>query len=281
MQNGFPVQVYDGATGAVRPALKLDLTGVTFDSTTKTFSAAAAPAPASSTYTLTIPSTVALANAGWNAADGISAVGSLASGKKLTVTAASGDEFALVSEGNKVAYRLAETGDTNTTYAGATAKTKWEFTALSQTATTQPMGVGLEDYSGKPAGTYTDTVNFTAEVEDVVLSGLFDKGARLTMSNFKFNDSPGHSCTITYNGSGFGIGVGGPKGDMAEKSVSVDGSKITVQVHCSEFYGSQWVFDTATDHYTYSHMGAYPGETSNCGSFLLNDQDITSQLTQD
>ncbi|MBQ6909702.1 MAG: hypothetical protein IJQ29_06250, partial [Synergistaceae bacterium] len=36
-------------------------------------------------YTLTIPSTLTVANAGWNATDGISATGTLASGKKLTV----------------------------------------------------------------------------------------------------------------------------------------------------------------------------------------------------
>ena len=119
---------------------------------------------ADSSYTLTIPSTLNVANSGWNATDGISATGTLAEGKKLTVTAASDDEFALVSGENKVNYKLAESGDTNTTYANATEKTAWEYTSLSSDATTQSMGVVVEDYSSKPAGTYQDTVTFTASV---------------------------------------------------------------------------------------------------------------------
>ena len=47
------------------------------------------------TYTLTIPSTLTVANSGWNATDGISATGTLASGKKLTVTATSANSWAL------------------------------------------------------------------------------------------------------------------------------------------------------------------------------------------
>ena len=127
----------------------------------------AAPALATggdSTYTLTIPSTLTVSGSGWNATDGISATGTLATGKKLTVTASSDGEFALVSGENKVNYKLAASGDTNTTYANATEKTSWEFKTLSETAATQTMGIIVEDYSAKPAGTYTDTVTFTASV---------------------------------------------------------------------------------------------------------------------
>lgn len=115
-----------------------------------------------STYTITIPSTQTVANSGWNATDGISATGTLASGKKLTVTAASDGEFALVNQSNntqKVGYKLA-TASTDTE-----ATTSWEFTELSSTATKKDMGIIVEDYSSKPAGTYTDTVTFTAKVE--------------------------------------------------------------------------------------------------------------------
>lgn len=117
-------------------------------------------------YTLTIPATLNVSNAGWNATDGISATGTLATGKKLVVTASSDGEFALVSGENKVNYKLAESGGTNTTYANATEKTSWEFTSLSETAATQLMGIVVEDYSSKPAGDYSDTVTFTASVED-------------------------------------------------------------------------------------------------------------------
>ena len=111
-------------------------------------------------YTLTIPSTLTVANSGWNATDGISATGTLASGKKLTVTASSANSWALKSGDNSVGYKLA-TASTDTE-----ATTSWEFTELSNTATTKTMGIIVDDYSSKPAGTYQDTVTFTAKVED-------------------------------------------------------------------------------------------------------------------
>ena len=131
------------------------------------FSSPALAAEGDTSYTLTIPSTLTVANSGWNATDGISATGTLASGKKLTVTATSGDEFALVNQSDntqKVGYTLA-TASTDTT-----ATTSWTFDSLSGTAATKPMGIIVEDYSAKPAGTYQDTVTFTASVEDNLVS---------------------------------------------------------------------------------------------------------------
>ena len=115
-------------------------------------------------YTLTLPSTLSVANSGWNATGGISATGSLASGKKLTVTASSANSWALKSGDNSVGYTLA-TASTDTT-----ATTSWTFDSLSSTAATKPMGIIVEDYSAKPAGTYQDTVTFTASVEDNLVS---------------------------------------------------------------------------------------------------------------
>ena len=74
-----------------------------------------------SSYTLTIPSTLNVANAGWNATDGISATGTLAIGKKLTVTASSANSWALKSGDNSVGYTL-------TTAEGGSQTTSWEFT---------------------------------------------------------------------------------------------------------------------------------------------------------
>ena len=110
-------------------------------------------------YTITIPSTLAVANSGWNATDGISATGTLATGKKLTVTAESANGWKLVSGSNNVGYTLA-TASTDTE-----ATTSWTFDSLSSTATKKDMGIIVEDYSSKPAGTYQDTVTFTAKVE--------------------------------------------------------------------------------------------------------------------
>ena len=96
-------------------------------------------------YTLTIPSTLTVADKGWNATDGISATGTLESGKKLTVTATSANSWALKQQdGNEtVSYTMKETSD-------GVAKTAWEFTPLPGSAT---LGIIVADYSTKPAGT--------------------------------------------------------------------------------------------------------------------------------
>lgn len=124
----------------------------------------ATPAAADSDYTITIPATLDVANSGWNAIGDISATGTLANGKKLTVTASSDDKFALVSGANEVAYKLANDTEKEKTYADAAETKSWDFTALSETPATKPIGIVVEDYSEKPAGTYTDTVTFTASV---------------------------------------------------------------------------------------------------------------------
>ena len=123
---------------------------------------APALADGDTSYILTIPSTLSVANSGWNVTDGISATGTLASGKKLTVTASSDGEFALVNQSDntqKVGYKLA-TASTDTK-----ATTSWTFDRLSSTATKKDMGIIVDNYDNKPAGTYTDTVTFTAKVE--------------------------------------------------------------------------------------------------------------------
>ena len=124
---------------------------------------ASAEPTGSSTYTVTIPSTLTVENSGWNSIGNISATGSLESGKKLTVTAASTNNWKLVSGTNNVSYTM-KSASTDTA-----ATTSWEFTELSSTATTKSIGIDVEDYSTKPAGTYTDTVTFTASVEDAVV----------------------------------------------------------------------------------------------------------------
>ena len=126
------------------------------------FSSPALAADGDTSYTLTIPSTLNVANSGWNATSGISAMGTLADGKKLTVTASSANSWALKQQDGSetVGYKLA-TASTNTE-----ATTSWTFDSLSSTATKKDMGIIVEDYSSKPAGTYTDTVTFTAAVEN-------------------------------------------------------------------------------------------------------------------
>ena len=76
-------------------------------------SSPALAADGDSSYTLTVPSTLNVANSGWNATDGISATGSLAEGKKLTVTASSANSWALKQQdGNEtVSYTMKETSE--------------------------------------------------------------------------------------------------------------------------------------------------------------------------
>ena len=151
-----------------------------------TMTASATEPESTTSYTITIPSTLTVANTGWNATSGISATGTLDTGKKLTVMAASGDEFALVNQSDntqKVGYKLA-TASTDTE-----ATTSWTFDSLNSTATKKDMGIIVEDYSTKPAGTYTDTVTFTAKVEKGVRSVKWDDMNSMHMSVFDGSDS--------------------------------------------------------------------------------------------
>ena len=171
-------------TSAMLCAITVMASSMSFSS----FVANADGEPVTSDYTLNIPATLAVANSGWNSTAGISATGTLATGKKLVVTATSDDEFALVSGENKVNYKLAESGDNTTTFDTATEKTSWEFTTLSETAATQTMGIVVEDYSEKPAGTYQDTVTFTASVEEAAAAILYVSAASKVNDVVKFGD---------------------------------------------------------------------------------------------
>ena len=119
------------------------------------------PEPDTSTYTITIPSTLTVENSGWNSIGNISASGTLADGKKLTVSAASANSWALTSTSDSVSYTLKNASTDNA------ATTSWEFTKEQlSTGATQAIGIDVSDYSSKPAGTYTDTVTFTASVKE-------------------------------------------------------------------------------------------------------------------
>ena len=132
-------------------------------------------------YTITIPATLEVANAGWNETSGITAKRiddveseskyyQFDSSKKLTVTAASANSWKLVSGENNVGYNLATaTGD----YSSEATPASWEFSADELNAEggkTNPMGIIVEDYTGKPAGTYQDVVTFTASVVNAVVT---------------------------------------------------------------------------------------------------------------
>ena len=149
-------------------------------------------------YTLTIPSTLTVANSGWNAIGNISATGTLESGKKLTVAATSANEWNLKKDdSNQVSYTLNNAnGD-----AAGDAATSWEFTELSETAATKAIGIVVSDYSTKPAGTYQDTVTFTAKVESATSS------PEIFNTNQRKNTYDGIHFTITCNQAGDNDGI--------------------------------------------------------------------------
>lgn len=113
-------------------------------------------------YTLTIPSTLTVSDKGWNALNGgiKASAENFDSTKKLTVTASSTNNFKLKSGNNEVSYTLKNSND------DSSATTSWEFDSgdLSGNGKTINAGIDVEDYSSKPAGTYQDTVTFTASV---------------------------------------------------------------------------------------------------------------------
>ncbi|MBE6874876.1 MAG: hypothetical protein E7493_13385 [Ruminococcus albus] len=109
----------------------------------------------SSDYTITIPATFDIKNSGWNEIGDISASGTLENGKKLVVTATSANDWALRSGENEVRYEMMNYED------DSAPATSWEFTDLPAS---QSIGINVEEYRGKPAGSYTDTVTFSASV---------------------------------------------------------------------------------------------------------------------
>jgi len=127
-------------------------------------------------YTITIPAKLAVEGKGWNGTAGITA--KLGAGdvfdseKKLTVTAESENGWKLKAEGvtDTIGYNLAASGDTNSVYSADEPAASWNFTAAEITTegTKKDMGIVVEDYTTKVAGNYTDTVTFTAKVEDAV-----------------------------------------------------------------------------------------------------------------
>ena len=164
-------------------------------------------------YTLTIPATFDIKNSGWNEIGEIKAGGTLEEGKKLVVSAESENGWALKSGENSVGYTM-KNAETD-----AAADT-WEFTDLPAS---HKIGVDVEEYRGKPAGSYTDTVTFTASVTsanpyaaanvyDVVSFGKYewyvidkrDDGVTLLMKdnlmNKAYNDSSANvtweACTL-------------------------------------------------------------------------------------
>lgn len=264
------------------------------------FSVPAKAADNSTDYTITIPATLTVAQSGWNATDGITAQvksgDTFDSSKKLTVTASSANEWNLKSGENAIAYKMASATEQEKSYADATATTSLEISAedLNTGNYIAPFGIVVEDYTDKPAGTYQDTVTFTAKVEDAapatVLSGALVDGAIIKV-NFKWrDDNSGDYVQGTYNADSgtFTVSKGGSDWGTEDRravyKVEKSGDNIIIGAGFYDytFESMVWTFNTTNDTYTTTNgdmVNQYPGEYGLI-SVTLNGTDITSQLTK-
>ena len=141
-----------------------------------------AKATENNTYTMTVPADTAIQSDGWNELGNIQVTGNVDSGKKVTVTATTTNSFALKSGENSVSYTM-KTASTD-----EEAKTSFEFDAesINTQSASQTIGVDVEEFSGKAAGTYTDTITFTGTMSDDGSTGgtpqasdVFNEGAEV------------------------------------------------------------------------------------------------------
>lgn len=128
-------------------------------------------------YTLSIPEALTITQEGWNSIGNMTASyggtnDGFDSSKKLVVTAVSKTGFNLTANG------ISDTiGYTVRTSAGDTqATTTFEFTAeeITKTGTSKPIGVYVDSFSGKSNATYTDTITYTAVVDDAITWNVID-----------------------------------------------------------------------------------------------------------
>ena len=175
-------------------------------------------AHAASSYILTIPDTLNVTQEGWNALENITANNTdnnFDGDRKLTVTATSANSWALKSGTNSIGYNLATAAGT---YSSTATPASWVFSAAelnNASGAAKTAGIIVDDYSGKPVGTYTDTVTFTVKVEQIItdLSTLTDAytaqdGEILTgtlQNEVRVSIAPGATVTLknaNINGSG-------------------------------------------------------------------------------
>ena len=259
------------------------------------FSVPAKAADNSTDYTITIPATLTVAQSGWNATDGITAQvksgDTFDTSKKLTVTAKSTNSWALKSGANTIGYNLATaTG----TYSSSATPASWEFSAADLNADggkTNPMGIIVEDYSSKPAGTYQDTVTFTAKVENAAgpLAAAFEDGAKFKVG-YKWNRDGRNTTYLEFTNSGgtyslTSISGAGQDGFNSSTLTVKDGNVLALDLVCDPYgegdrvgeFEAQIEFDATYSTYKYSSKGEL---FTGIISVSVNDTDITNQLSE-
>ena len=198
----------------------------------------------STDYVLTIPATLDVQQAGWNATDGLAAQvksgDTFSATKKLSVTASSSNNWTLKSGDNSVGYTL-------TTASGGSQTTTWEFSADELNAsggTTKAMGIVVEDYSNKPAGAYQDTVTFTASLVD----------ASIPVSDIIINNAPTEALFVNSTGTLTATVSPSNATDQTVTWTSSDPDYVSINAETGEYtimgtkgYGSATITATAGD----------------------------------
>lgn len=264
--------------------LSLALSGAMMLSLVPAFSMTALAADNVSTYTLQIPSTLNVSAAGWNETSGLTAAvtenDTFDSGKKLSVTAASANSWALVSGSNSIGYNLATaTGD----YSSTATPASWEFTAAELNAsggTNKAMGIVVEDYSSKPAGTYQDTVTFTAKVEDAatVLAPALENNATVVIA-YRWGGNTPTTFTFTNNGGTYSCNIEGVQASAFSGSLTLNDTTLALSITNSVRSDPNLAinFDTTNDTYRFVTKNS---SWYNSHTVSVNGTDITSKLTE-
>ena len=167
----------------------------------------AAPAPTNE-YTMTVAAKTALDSEGavTELTGGIKITdGDLEEGKKLTVTAESQNDWTLKADGVTTGIGYALYSDE----AAETEATSWEFTqAEAKEGATKAVYAKADatDVADAAAGTYSDTITFTAAVEDAVTGVTFTiDGASYTVDEgttwAQFIEGAGKDVVMVYSGS--------------------------------------------------------------------------------
>ncbi|MBQ7593183.1 MAG: Ig domain-containing protein [Synergistaceae bacterium] len=191
---------YDGAN----TVSGVNATSVTVSSTSEVgvaFNAVTIYYATANDYTITIPDTLEVKNSGWNELEGgITASGTLESGKKLVITASSDFDFNFVMSGDNTAkvpyvFTSKDSGD-GKSYSDVKdgGITSWTFDTLSEDAQTQSAGIVIDDYSDKPNGYYSDTVTFTANLENA-------GPAVVAVTSVTINDAPSEALFVNSTGT--------------------------------------------------------------------------------
>ena len=256
------------------------LAGAMMTGTIGVMSPTQAKATETNTYTMTVPADTAIQSAGWKSLGNITITGTVDTGKKVTVTAKTTNNFALKSGDNSVSYTM-KTASTD-----KEAKTSFEFDAASINAgsASQTIGVDVEDFSGKAAGTYTDTITFTGTMSDAGSTGgtpqvsdVFKEGAqvevRLSDGRYRYGicfvyESETYTCNkVTIDDA-----------DQTNTYKEYCIAKKNDKSFDFEFGNTKMTVDTANNTYQIIYVGSVTSDISLDG-FLINGTDITNQLS--